>query len=396
MDEAQMDALRRQTTLPYGRQTVEPEDIEAVTRVLQGDWLTTGPSVAEFESSFSSFVKTEHAIAVNSGTAALHCAMHAIGISAGDEVIVPAISFAATANCVVYQGGTPVFADVDPQTLLIDVEDLERLITPRTRAIIAVDFAGQPCDYDALRSICARHDLRLVADACHSVGASYHDLPCGSLADLTAFSFHPVKAMTTGEGGMVTTDNAEFAAKIRQFRNHGIVQDFRQRDLAGQWEYDIELLGFNYRISDFQCALGNSQLKKLPEWITRRRQIAQRYTQQFAGMEQLQPLDIVANTQHAYHLYVVRIDSRLSLPRSDVYQRLRSCGINVNVHYRPIYLHSFYRNQFGYSSGLCPNAEWAYEQILTLPVFPRMTDADVDFVIEQVQAATASGSSIAA
>lgn len=391
------EGSRRAKPLPYGRQTIAADDIAAVTRVLQSDWLTCGPSVAEFESNFASFVDSKHAVAVNSGTAALHCAMHAIGITAGDEVIVPAISFAATANCVVYQGGRPVFSDVDPRTLLIDPADIERLITPKTRAIIAVDYAGQPCDYDALRSICDEHRLWLVADACHSVGASYHGRPCGSLTDLTAFSFHPVKSMTTGEGGMVTTDNPEFSQKMRQFRNHGIVQDFRQRESVVQWEYDIREIGFNYRISDFQCALGTSQLQKLPGWIDRRRQIAERYTSQFAECRHIQPLAVQSYSEHAYHLYVVRLGSGQSpAMRANVFQRLRSIGINVNVHYRPIYLHSFYRERFGYNAGLCPNAESVYGQILSLPVFPSMTDADVDFVVEELLAATATASSIAA
>ena len=391
------EGSRRAKPLPYGRQTIEADDIAAVTRVLQSDWLTCGPSVTEFESNFASFVESKHAVAVNSGTAALHCAMHAIGITAGDEVIVPAISFAATANCVVYQGGHPVFSDVDPRSLLIDPIDIERLITPKTRAIIAVDYAGQPCDYDALRSICDEHQLWLVADACHSVGASYHGRPCGSLADLTAFSFHPVKSMTTGEGGMTTTDNPEFSQKMRQFRNHGIVQDFRQRESNGQWEYDIREIGFNYRISDFQCALGTTQLQKLPGWLDRRRQIAERYTSQFAECRHIQPLEVQAHVEHAYHLYVVRLGSGQSHAlRANVFQRLRSIGINVNVHYRPIYLHSFYRERFGYKAGLCPNAESVYGQILSLPVFPGMTNEDVDFVVEELLAATANASSVAA
>jgi perosamine synthetase len=268
--------------IPYGRQSIDENDIQAVVEVLKSDWLTTGPKVQEFEQAIADYVGAKYAVAVSNGTAALHATMYALGIGAGDEVIVPPMTFAASANCVVYQGGTPIFVDVDLDTLLIDSNEVERKITPKTKAIIAVDYGGQPCEYDVLRDICARFNIALVADGCHALGAKYKNQFVGTLADATVFSFHPVKHITTGEGGMITTDNDELARRMRIFRNHGITTDHRQRDAQGSWFYEMVDLGYNYRITDFQCALGISQLKKLPEWIDRRREIAQKYDKAFA------------------------------------------------------------------------------------------------------------------
>jgi perosamine synthetase len=366
--------------LPYGRQWIDDEDIAAVVAVLRSDWLTTGPRVPEFENAFAQEVGTVEAVAVNSGTAALHAAMAALGIGPGDEVIVPALTFAATANCVVYRGGTPVFADVDPETLLIDPLSVEARRTPKTRAIIAVDYAGQPCDYAALQALADRHGLRLVADACHAVGATYRGRPVGSLAALSTFSFHPVKPMTTGEGGMITTNDATLAQRMRTFRNHGITTDHRQREAAGSWFYEMVELGFNYRLTDLQCALGLAQLRRLPAWIHRRQEIARRYDEAFAAHPCATPLALRPDRTHAYHLYVVRVAG----DRKRAFGALRNCGIGVQVHYIPVHLHPFYRQRFGTVPGLCPVAEAAYEQILSLPIFPQMTDADVDRVVDAV------------
>ena len=276
-------ATKRQSAfLPYGRHSVDQDDIAAVGAVLCSDWLTTGPKVAEFERTVADFVGARHAVAVSSGTAALHAAMHALGIGPGDEVIVPPLTFAASANCVLYQGGTPVFADVAGDTLLLDPKEVERRITPRTRAILAVDYAGQPCDYDALRALAGQHKIPLVADSCHALGARYKGVPAGQLADLTVFSFHPVKHITTGEGGMVVGGNAELVERARRFRNHGITNDARQRMEQGSWAYEMVELGFNYRLSDLQCALGCSQMSKLPQWLQRRRELAALYDRSFA------------------------------------------------------------------------------------------------------------------
>lgn len=381
-----MDPPTRSLFLPYGRQLIEEDDIEAVVEVLRSDWLTTGPKVAEFERAFAEFTGTQHAVAVSSGTAALHAAVAALGVGPGDEVIVPAITFAATANCVVYQGGTPVFADVELDTLLIDPADVERRITPRTRALIAVDYAGQPCDYAALGEIARRHKLALVADACHALGGSDRGAPVGSLADLSTFSLHPVKPITTGEGGVITTNNAEWAAKMRQFRSHGITSDFRAREQQGVWAYEMTALGYNYRLSDMQCALGITQLRKLPARVRRRQELARRYDAALAELPALLPLQTRPDVSHGYHLYVVRVRG----DRSALFRALRAENIGVNVHYMPVYLHPFYRERFGIGPGLCPRAEAAYEQILTLPLFAGMSDADADDVIAAVRKVTAA------
>lgn len=372
--------------IPYGRQTIEEEDIKAVIEVLGSDWLTTGPKVAEFEKALARYVGAKYAVAVSSGTAALHCAMYALGIGPGHEVIVPTMTFAASSNCVVYQRGIPVFVDVAPDTLLIDPQDVERKITPQTKAIIAVDYAGQPGDYAALKEIADRHQVSLVADACHSLGATYRERSVGSLVDLSVFSFHPVKHITTGEGGMITTDNEKYAKRMRIFRNHGITYDHRGRDAQGPWFYEMVDLGYNYRITDFQCALGMSQLQKLPRWLERRQGIARQYDEAFAGIKGIKPLMVKVDVRHAYHLYVVRINQDLTgMGRTEFYQALRSRGIGVNVHYVPVHLHPFYQNRFGTGWGLCPVAESAYEQILSLPMFPAMTDEDIKIVINTIQ-----------
>lgn len=373
--------------IPYGRQWIDDEDIEAVVSVLKSDWLTTGPKVDEFETAFARAVSAGRAVAVNSGTAALHAAMYALGIGPGDEVIVPPMTFAATANAVLYQGGTPVFADVEPDTLLIDPAAVERKITPKTRAVIAVDYAGQPCRYVELRAIASQHGLALVADACHSVGGTLNGRPVGTLADLSVFSFHPVKHMTTGEGGMITTDDEGYAARLKLFRNHGITSDHRERAGNGQWFYEMVDLGFNYRITDIQCALGLSQLRKLPAFLARRREIAGIYDRAFAKMRPVEPLAVHPGAEHAYHLYVVRMDFEgLGRSRTEFLQFMHGLGIRVNVHYVPVHLHPFYRTRLGTAAGDCPVAEDAYERIVTLPLYPAMEESAVERVLEAVRA----------
>ncbi|HIJ90251.1 MAG: UDP-4-amino-4,6-dideoxy-N-acetyl-beta-L-altrosamine transaminase [Desulfobulbaceae bacterium] len=365
--------------LPYGRQQIDEDDIAAVMEALRSDWLTTGPKVGGFEAAVCEFSGAQYGVAVSSGTAALHAAMHALGIGPGDEVIVPAMTFAATANCVVYQGGTPVFADVDPDTLLIDPADVALKITPRTRAIIAVDYAGQPCDYDALRDLARVHGLALVADGCHSLGGSYRGRRVGTLADLTVFSFHPVKHITTGEGGMVVTDNRELAARMRRFRNHGIDTDHRQRETVGTWAYQMVELGYNYRLTDLQAALGTSQLAKLPGWLEKRRKLAAAYDTDLANVTAVRPLAVRSGDEHAYHLYVVRLaDSGV---RGRIFAGLRQQGIGANVHYLPVHLHPYYQDAFHTAPGLCPTAEAAYDCILTLPLHQGMEETDVVRVV---------------
>jgi len=378
-------AAVRDQMLPYGRQWIDEEDISAVVQALRSDWLTTGPRVGEFESAFAEFCGVREAVAVSSGTAALHAAMYALGVGAGDEVIVPTLTFAASANCVVFQDATPVFADVESTTLLIDPAGVEAKINSRTRAIVAVDYAGQPCDYDALRTLAERHGLTLVADACHAVGGAYQGRPVGSLADLSTFSFHPVKHMTTGEGGMITTDDPALAQRMRVFRNHGITTDHRQREHAGSWFYEMVDLGYNYRITDFQCALGLSQLRRLPGFVRRRQEVAARYDAAFAEIPAVRPLAVQAGAEHGYHLYPILLEpEQLSADRNTVFSALRAEGIGVNMHYIPVHLHPFYRERFGTGAGLCPVAEDAYERLITLPVFPQMSDEDADDVVAAV------------
>jgi len=420
-------------TIPYGRQWIDEDDIQAVVEVLRSDWLTTGPKVAQFEQAIADYVGAKEAVAVNNGTAALHAAMYAISIGPGDEVILPPMTFVATANAVVFQGGTPIFADVDPDTLLVDPTEVDAKITPQTKAIVAVDYAGQPCDYDALKVIAKHHGLILIADACHSLGAEYKDRNVGTLADLNIFSFHPVKHITTGEGGMITTDNADYAERMRMFRNHGITRNPSKflnanspmpsapcsnphAPCAMPFYYEMQDLGYNYRITDIQCTLGLSQLKKLPEFLRRRCEIAAKYDEALADIPGIEPLglrsDVLRAAQsakrraqsegkegspsastpcsmlhapcstHAYHLYVVKVDfEALGINRTELFMKLRERGISVNVHYIPVHLHPFYQNRFGTGHGLCPVAEAAYEQIISIPMFPGMTDDEVERVI---------------
>ncbi len=372
--------------IPYGRQSISGDDVAAVTATLESDWLTTGPKVDEFEHNVAAYVGTRHALAVCNGTAALHCAAVAAGIGPGDEVIVPAITFVATANAVVFQNGTPVFADVERDTLLIDPASVESKITSKTKAIIAVDYAGQPCDYAALKTIANRHNLILVADASHSLGASSEFGKVGQLADLTTFSFHPVKPITTGEGGMIVTDDESLWRAMRRFRNHGIDNDSRQREAAGQWFYEMVSLGYNYRISDILCALGISQLNKLDGWIKRRQQIAAQYDNAFAAVAGVTPLATRAGVSHGYHLYAIRVDvSQFGKTRDELFTALRQRDIGVNVHYLPLNLHRFYRERFGAHAGQCPVAEQVFTELLSLPIYPGMSDVQVEEVITAVK-----------
>ncbi len=353
--------------IPYSHQSIDEKDVASVCSTLRSDYLTTGPKVELFEKALCRYVGIRYGVAVSSGTAALHCAMYALNIGHGDEVIVPPITFASTANCVCFMGATPVFADVEPDTLLIDPVQVEARITPRTKAIIGVDYAGQPCDWDRLRTLADKYGLALVADSCHAIGAEYKGCKVGTLADMTVFSFHPVKHITTGEGGMIVTDNEVFAQRMHMFRSHGITSDARQREKVGAWFYEMIDLGYNYRITDIQCALGISQLGKLPESLKRRQEIATVYDEFFAENELAKPLKLKQNVKHAYHLYVVHVADR-----DDVFIKMRNNGIGVNVHYVPVHLHPYYEKKFGYKKGLCPVAEDAYNNILSLPLWPDM------------------------
>lgn len=376
----------RATLLPYAHQSVSDADIAAVTAVLRSDWWTTGPTVIEFEKTFAAFTQSQEAVAVSNGTAALHTALYGIGIGPGDEVIVPPMTFAATANAAVFLGAKPVFADCDPTTLLLDPAEAEKKITKKTKAIIAVDYAGQPCDYDALWKIAQKHDLALIADACHALGGTWREKPVGSLADLSTFSFHPVKPLATGEGGMVTTDDPEIAERMRRFRNHCMTSDYRERQEKGSWYYEVVDLGYNYRLTDIQCALGMSQLKRVPAWTERRQEIAKQYDAAIVGMSGVKPLSVRKDVKHAYHLYVIELDlENLTADRNEIFRALRAENIGVNVHYVPVHMHPYYRRTFGTKEGLCPVAEQAYRRIISLPIFAGMTDQDIQDVLEALK-----------
>ncbi len=375
--------MKLKTSIPYSRQWIEEDDVEAVSVVLRSAFLTTGPKVDEFESAIARFVGTREAVAVSSGTAALHTAMACLGLKAGDEVIVPCMTFVATANAAVYCGATPVFADVDPETLLVHPQSVERLITAKTRVIVGVDYAGQPCDYPALRELARSAGVTLMADACHALGAADGTQKVGSLADATVFSFHPVKPITTGEGGMITTDNTALADRMRAFRNHGIDRDFKHRNETGSWAYEMVNIGFNYRLSDIHCALGLSQLAKCESRRQRREEIACRYQAAFERIEGVRRLSTRPGTTHAWHLFIVRVDFKtLGRTRQQVFSSLRERGIGVNVHYLPVHLHEYYRKQWGTGPSLCPTAEAAYEELLSLPIHAAMTDAEVEQVVK--------------
>jgi perosamine synthetase len=374
----------RTTPLPYGRHTITEVDVAAVAQALRDNWITGGPRVAEFESALAARVGAAHGVAVSSGTAALHVAAFAAGLGPGAEAIVPPLTFAATANAVRYLGATPVFADVRPDTLTLDPERVAEKLTPRTRAIVGVDFAGLPCDWEGLQALGERTGARLIDDAAHALGARYRGRPLGAAADLTTLSFHPVKHLTTGEGGMVTTDDAGLAERARRFRNHGITTDASERFSRGEWHYEMVDLGFNYRLTDVQCALGLSQLRRLDEALARRRAIATRYRAVLAGTPGLALQALPEGSEHAWHIFPVLLDlDRLAGDRRAIFAALRAEGIGVNVHYIPVYWHPYYQ-RLGYAKGLCPVAETVYERLITLPLFPAMTDADVDDVLTAV------------
>jgi len=375
----------RKTLLPYGRQLVGDDDIQAVVDVLRSDWLTTGPKAAEFEEALAARVGAKYAISFSSGTAALHAAAFAAGLKPGDEAITSPLTFAATANCVLYQGASPVFADVSRDTLNLDPELVRARLTPHTRAILPVDYAGHPADLDAFAEMAERHRLVVIEDACHALGAEYRGRRIGGIAQMTVFSFHPVKHITTGEGGMVTTGDAKLAEVLRRFRNHGIGSEARQRQAAGQWHYEMQLLGFNYRLTDMACALGLSQLKKLDANLARRRELAAKYTSAFRMLPGIISPSARQDVNPAWHLYPIRLDlAKLACDRGQIFRALRAENIGVNVHYIPVHRHPYYRDRFGYRGGEYPVAEEAYERLISLPMFHGMSDQDIQDVIAAV------------
>lgn len=370
----------RETLLPYGRQSLDDDDIQAVVGVLKSDWLTTGPKVAQFEEAFASRVGARFAVSYSSGTAALHGAAFAANLRPGDEAITTPLTFCATANCVLYQGATPVFADVCEDTLNFDPQQVLRKISSRTKAIIAVDYAGHPSALDELRQVAQANRAVFIEDACHALGAEYRGKCVGSLADMTVFSFHPVKHIATGEGGMVATNDARVAETLKHFRNHGISSEARERQESGQWFYEMVALGFNYRLTDIACALGISQLGKLEVNLGCRREIAAHYARELRDLPVLLPA-VRQEINPAWHLYPIRLKlEALSAGRKEIFRALRAENIGVNVHYIPVYRHPYYRERFPPNEGSCPVAERAYEQLISLPMFHSMTASDVEDV----------------
>lgn len=368
--------------IPYGKQTIDQDDIQAVVDVLQSDFLTTGPKIAEFEQTVADYVGAKYAVAISNGTSALHAACFAAGIGPGDEVITTPLTFAASANCVLYCGGTPVFADVDPKTYNIDPEDIQRKITDRTKAIIAVHLAGQPCDMDAIHSIAREHGLIVIEDGAHALGSVYKGKKVGSMSDMTTFSFHPVKPITTGEGGMIVTDNEDFYKKMILFRSHGITRDdsmMTRND--GPWFYQQFDLGYNYRITDIQCALGCSQMKKLDRFLALRKEIVAHYNEAFADCDNIITPYQLSDTESGWHLYIVQVKK---CDRRQVFEKMREKGIGVNVHYIPVYMHPYYQ-EHGYENVHCANAEEIYSHIISLPLYPGLTSEQQDYVIDTLK-----------
>lgn len=376
----------RDKYLPYGCQWIDDEDIKEVVKVFEGDWITQGPRIKQFEKAIADFVGAKYAVAVSSGTAALHSACFAAGIEKGDEVITTPITFAASSNCILYLEGRPVFADIKEDTYNIDSQEIKKKITNKTKAIIPVDFAGHPADLDRICSIAKNYNLTVIEDASHALGAEYKDKKVGSVSDLTVFSFHPVKHITTGEGGIVVTDNEGFYEKLLLFRTHGIIKNrLKLAKDEGPWYYEMQELGYNYRITDFQCALGISQLKKIDRFIKRRREIAQRYNEAFRSVKEIIIPYEKPGVKSAWHIYVIRLElDKLKTTRKEIFEALRAENIGVHVHYIPVYYHPYYQ-KLGYQKGLCPKSEEYYERCITIPLFAKMLDEEIGEVITGVE-----------
>jgi UDP-4-amino-4,6-dideoxy-N-acetyl-beta-L-altrosamine transaminase len=372
--------------IPYGSQWIDEQDIEAVVETLKSDYLTTGPKINEFEEKFADYVDAKYAVAIANGTAALHAATYAAEINEGDEVITTPITFAASANSILYQNATPIFADIDPDTYNISVESIEEKITDNTKAIIPVHYTGQPCEMDKIKKIADKYNLTVIADGAHAVGAEYKGLKIGSIADMTTFSFHPVKHITTGEGGMITTDSKELYNKLIMFRTHGITKDNYEyiNESHGPWYHEQQELGYNYRITDIQCALGISQLEKIDKFLERRREIVKEYNKAFSDLDGIIIPKQLEETNSAWHLYVIQLElEKLTADRKEIFKALRDKNLGVNVHYIPVYYHPYYQ-KLGYEKGICPNAQRLYERIITIPLYPKMSDQQVEEVIKRI------------
>lgn len=378
----------RKNKIYYGRQWIDQNDVEAVKDVLLSDYLTCGPKVEELEKTLRDYVGAKYAVAVSNGTAALHCACMAAGIGPGDEVITTPITFAASANCVLYCGAKPVFADINPNTYNIDPESIRMNISEKTKAIIAVDFTGQAVEHREIREICDEYNLIFIEDAAHAIATSYNGKKVGSLADMTCFSFHPVKTITGGEGGAITTNDIKYYKKLVLAHAHGITHDEEQMEEApheGPWYYEQISLGYNYRITDIQAALILSQISKLDFFASRRKEITKKYDQAFEKMPQIFIQKEIEQSDTCRHLYIIRLNlEQLQCTRKEFFDAMSCENVQCQIHYVPVYWFPYYQ-KLGYAKGLCDNAEMVYKSIMSIPLYPKMTDQDVDDVIHAVK-----------
>ena len=372
----------------YGRQWIDEDDVQAVAEVLRSDFITCGPKVDEMERNLANYTGAKYAVAVSNGTAALHCACMAAGVGPGDEVITTPLTFAASANCALYCGARPVFADIDPVTYNIDPDSIRAHITERTKAVVAVDFTGASIKNDEIRKICDEHNLVFIEDAAHAIGTAYKGKMVGSLADMTCFSFHPVKTVTGGEGGAITTNNKDYYDKLVLFHTHGITHDEAQMEEApheGIWYYEQIELGYNYRLTDFQAALITSQMSKLDKFKARRQEIVKAYDEAFKDVPEILLERDIPESDSCRHLYIIRLDlDKLTCTRRQFFDAMSAENVQCQVHYVPVYWFPYYKH-LGYERGLCPVAEEVYSGIMSIPLYPRMTDADVHDVIHAVK-----------
>jgi dTDP-4-amino-4,6-dideoxygalactose transaminase len=376
----------KEQTIPFHAASVGEDEASAAADVIRSGWLTMGPKTIEFEQNFASYVGARHAIGVSSCTAALHLALEAVGLQPGDEVLVPTTTFTATAEVVVYFKAIPVLVDVDPITLCIDPEEARKKVTSKTRAILPVHFAGQPCDMDRIQQLAARHSLHVIEDAAHALPASFRGTPVGAISQLTAFSFYATKTLTTGEGGMVTTDDDELAARMKMMRLHGIGRDaWKRYSSEGSWYYEVLNAGFKYNLTDIQSAIGIVQLNKCTEMCSLRARIARQYTEAFLQCEEIQVPTVLADRESAWHLYVLRLHlDRLTIGRSEVIEELKQRGVGTSVHFIPLHLHPYYRDAYHYCPESFPVALREYYRSFSLPIYPGMSLDQVAYVIEQV------------
>ena len=371
--------------IPYGKQTISEEDIAAVVETLKSDWLTQGPKVEEFEKKLAQYCGAKFAVVVANGTAALQAAFFAIDLKKNDEFITTPLTFVATANAGIWQGGRPIFVDVEPTTGNLDPKLIEKKITSKTKAIVPVDYTGRPANLNAIKQIAQKYGIPVIEDACQALGAEYKNKKIGSISDLTVFSFHPVKSITTGEGGAILTDNEEYYERMKKFVTHGITKKGLIKESPGEWFYEMQELGLNYRLTDFQSALGLSQLKRIDEFIAIRRQIAATYRDKLKELRNisLPPMD---NNEcwSSWHLFVMNLGGELENKRAEIFKKLRERGVGVQVHHIPVYLHPYYQ-KIGYEVGLCPVAEKFYQTAISLPIFPNLSDVDQEYVIKMIK-----------